>query len=134
MRSLYQQRAQISVPLLGDAQLRLALPRFALLGPQAHVAAHVAALLKALAILHRQHKRQSDQGSYSAHLRKESGFRILDPGDLLDMAFQLFDVPLTLRSVPAAAASVAAARPAELPTSPPPASRCRRPGAARPWL
>ncbi len=37
MRSLYQQRPQVPIAFLGDPQLRLALTRFAALGPQSHV-------------------------------------------------------------------------------------------------
>ena len=85
MRSLHQQPAQVQVPFLGDAQLRLALARFAALRPQAHLAAHVAAFLKPAAIFQRQHERQSDPGSDSADLLHKSGFRILFPGDLLDV-------------------------------------------------
>src|SRR4029434_5881176 len=44
VRRLHQQRAQVDIALLADPQLRLALAGFALLGPQAHIAAHVPAL------------------------------------------------------------------------------------------
>src|SRR6185503_528353 len=92
VRRLHQQRAQVHIALLADPQLRLALAGLALLGPQAHIAAHIPALPESFPVLQRQHKRQSDQRSHSAHLPQEFGFRILGPGDLLDFCVRLFNL------------------------------------------
>ena len=88
------------------------------------------------AVFRRQHKGQSDQGPHSAYLPQECGFRILDPGDLLQFGVQLLDLGRqSLRFAPATAVIGRAFRPAALQLFPHPSHRHRKPAAAppKPW-
>src|SRR5215472_316296 len=91
VRSLHQQRPQVRVALLGDSQLRLALPRIAAPRPQAYITANIPALLESVLIFDSKYECQSDQRPDSLDLLQECRFRIILPGDLLNFTITVFD-------------------------------------------
>jgi hypothetical protein len=96
MRSLHQQRPQIRIPFLADVHLRLALPRVPPSRLQSHIAAHVAALTKAMRIFQREQERQRDQRPHALHLFQARHLRITFLGDLRDLLV-VFVNPFTQR-------------------------------------
>src|SRR4051812_39757871 len=76
LRSLHQQRPQIGIAFLAYVQLRFALPGVPAPGLQSQIAAHIAALAKAMRIFQRQHERQRDERAYSLDLLQQLHLRI----------------------------------------------------------
>jgi hypothetical protein len=70
----------------------LALSRIAAPRPQPHITADIPTLLESTLILDSEYEGQSDQRPNSAHLLQECRFRIILPGDLLDLAITVFDL------------------------------------------
>src|SRR5579864_3786829 len=92
VRSLHQHRPQVRVTLLGDSQLRLALPRIAATRSQSHIATDIPALLESTLIFDCEYECQSDQRPDSGDLLQECRFRIILPGDLLNFTITVLNL------------------------------------------
>src|SRR5207245_2377008 len=85
MRPLHHQGAQISVSLLADVQLWLALAGVPAPRTQTQITAHISAAAKSVRVFQRQHVSQADEGSHTFNLLEQTDLGIVFLGDLLDL-------------------------------------------------